>query len=441
MADISGFGVTPAGFRLKGLDQIIADQQGRARLMFGEDVDLTSGSALRKVLDTVAWQGQELWRSMEGQYYANFVTTAQGESLNLLGTDLGLPRLNQPATGGVVLSLTNGQPKRTYVLPEGTIIERTLLPHTRFRTLAPVSLSDSQTTATVKVEAMERGPAGNIAVNDQLQINAAYAALSLNLGLASVTPTNPAALAGGDFIEPDDEYRLRLLGVPRTIWTVDSVLLAITQINGVRDAAVFDPLGGVDVSQSYFNMFFFSERAFSLERVLGSPYYFDVVIATKPGYPWTTITKNAITIPGVYDQALEALRKVRPVSIFPNIVEANQVEIGLRATILVPGGSDKDAVLAQIIDTIHGRVNKLGLGRAVLYSDIMSLARTSPGVADVQNLHLRRCPPGFAGLNFAKAAFGQTVEAGIGENLDLAPDEIAYFAIDSKLIDVEVASA
>lgn len=441
MADSTGFGVTATGFRLKRLDQITADQQARARLMFGDDVDLTSGSALRKVLDTVAWQSQELWRAMEAQYYSNFVTTAQGPSLDLLGTDLGSPRQNMLATGDALLTLSNNPPRRTHVLPEGTVIETVAAPHLRFRTLAPVTLSDDQTAATVSVQAMERGPASNLPALQLLQIDAAYAALSLNLGSAVVTPTNPKAFAGGDFFEPDADYRLRLLGFPRTLWTVDSVLEAVVAIEGVRDAAVFDPLGGVDVSQSYFNMFLFGERAFSLDRVLGSPYYFDVVIATDPGYPWTTITKNGITIPGAYDQAVDKIRQVRPVSIFPNIVEANQVEIGLRATIVVGGGQDKDAARGQIIDSIHTKVNQLGLGRSVLYSDIMLLARTAPGVVDVRNLHLRRCPPGFAGFNFAQAIFGQTVEAAIGENLDLAPDEIAFFSIDSKLIDMELASS
>ena len=99
MADQSQFGVTADGFVLKGIDRIVADQQTRAKAMFGDDVDLTSGSALRKVLDAVAWDAQELWRGLEAQYYANFVTTATGPSLDLLGTDLGM-RPAEPAGHG-----------------------------------------------------------------------------------------------------------------------------------------------------------------------------------------------------------------------------------------------------------------------------------------------------------------------------------------------------
>ena len=42
---------------------------------------------------------------------------------------------------------------------------------------------------------------------------------------------------------------------------------------------ISDPLGGVDVSQSYFGVFTFGKRLFSAERRLGEPYFVDVVVA------------------------------------------------------------------------------------------------------------------------------------------------------------------
>jgi hypothetical protein len=62
-------------------------------------------------------------------------------------------------------------------------------------------------------------------------------------------------------------------------------------------------------------------------------------------------------------------------------------------------------------------------------------------VVDVQNLHLRRCPPVFAGVNFAGALFGEMVELAVGENVALGPHEIAYFTIDSQLIDIQVGNS
>jgi uncharacterized phage protein gp47/JayE len=431
LADQNQFGVTADGFVLKGIDRIVADQQSRAQAMFGADVDLTSGSALRKVLDAVAWDAQELWRGLEAQYYSNFATTATGPSLDLLGTDLGITRQNLQAQGQVVLTLTNSAPGRIYTLPEGTVVQTLAAPAVNFRTTMPVTTSSSQPVSTVSVQAVARGPIGNLTAGQQLQIDPGWAQLHLNLGPATITPANPQAFSGGELLEADADFRSRLLGVPRTIWTSDALLAQVLATDGVRDAAIFDPLGGVDVSQSYFNMFLFGQRAFSLQRQIGSPYYFDIVVAAEPGWPWTT---DGGTIPGIYDTLIGTVRSWRPASIFPNIVEANQVDIGIRATLVIQAGHDQDAIEGQIIDALHTTVDKMSLGHSVLYSDVMLIARSTPGVVDVQNLHLRRNPPEFAGINFAGGVFGESVELDVGENAVLAPDEIAQFAIDPGLI-------
>lgn len=436
MADQSQFGVTADGFVLKGIDRIVADQQARAQAMFGGDVDLTSGSALRKVLDAVAWDAQELWRALEAQYYATFVTTATGPSLDLLGTDLGIARQNLPAQGQVQLSLAAGAPGRRYVLPEGTIAVTAGPPVRAFRTIAPVTLSADQPPVSVAVQAILRGPAGNLAAGQPLQLDPGWAALSLNLGAATVTLTVPQPFTGGELVEDDAGYRSRLLGVPRTIWTADALLAQVLAVEGVRDAVISDPLGGVDVSQSYFNMFPFGQRAFSMPRQIGSPYYFDLVVAAEPGWPWET---GDGPVTGIYDTLLGTVQAWRPVSIFPNIVRANEVDVGLRATLVIQAGHDADAIRGQLVASLHASVDQLQLGRSVLYSDVMLAARTTPGVVDVQNLHLRRNPPAFAGISFAGDLFGESVELGLGENVTLAPGEVARFAIDSGLIDITAA--
>ncbi len=430
------FGVTADGFELKGIDRIVADQQSRAQAMFGADADLTSGSALRKVLDAVAWDAHELWRGLEAQYYSNFVTTATGPSLDLLGTDLGMARQNLQAQGQVTLTLTNGAPGRSYALPEGTAIETAASPVLSFRTTGPVTLSSDQPVATVAVQAVAPGPGGNLAAAQQLQLDAGWATLHLNLGTATVAPTNPQAFSGGELVEADADYRSRLLGVPRTIWTIDALLAQVLAVDGVRAAAIFDPLGGVDVSQSYYNMFFYGQRAFSLQRQIGSPYYFDIVVAPEPGWPWTTDGGN---IPGVYDTLIGTVSQWRPVSIFANIVQANEVNIGLRATMIIQPGQDQDAIKGQLINALNASIGQMRLGQSVLYSDVMLIARQVPGVTDVQNLHLRRNPPVFAEIKFSGALYGQSVELDIGENAVLAPDEIAQFSVDSGLIDIGTA--
>ncbi|MFF7534705.1 baseplate J/gp47 family protein [Streptomyces bobili] len=437
MNDFDQFGVTSEGFVVKGIDRVIADQQTRARAMFGSDVDLTSGSALRKVLDTAAIHVHELWRGLEAQYYANFATTAQGASLNLLGTDIGLERRRLQATGEISLTLTGAEPQRRFVLPQGTLIETVDPPRKRLRITAAVRLSANAPPVTVGVRAVERGPDGNLPAGQQLRIEPTWAQLRLNLGSATVTPTNPEPIRGGELVEPDDVYRSRLLGVPRTIWTQDAVLAQILDVPGVRDAAIFDPLGGVDASHRRFNTYLFGQRPFSTQRHSGSPYYFDVVVAVEPGWPWRQTDGD---IPAVHDAVLDVVQQWRPVSIFPNINPANQVDVGVRATLLVQPGHNPDAIKGEILAAVQDGVDRLRLGRAVLHSDIVLTARSTAGVVDVQNLRLRRCAPVFGDISLSGAVFGNAQELSVGENLLLAPDEIARFAIDSPLIDIQVSS-
>ena len=76
-----------------------------------------------------------------------------------------------------------------------------------------------------------------------------------------------------------------------------------------------------------------------------------------------------------------------------------------------------------------------------MYSDVMFDCKGVPGVVDVQQLHLRRCPARFGTIKFGKSPRFQREDAEmpVGENLPLAPDEIAVFNIDSRLTDVRVS--
>jgi len=136
-----------------------------------------------------------------------------------------------------------------------------------------------------------------------------------------------------------------------------------------------------------------------------------------------------------------AIREVRPISIFPNLRLANNVLVGIRASVLIKSGHDKNAVAASIKEKLERRVNTLGLGNTVLYSEVICDCLGVTGVIDVQQLHLRRCPPLLATITFGKSQRfqDQVIEAAVGENLLLLPDEIAVFEIDSRLIDLQVS--
>src|SRR6266567_9501444 len=149
MAD---YGVTQDGFTIKGIDVIISESLDRARQVFGNDVDLTPTSPLRKILEMAALEDANLWQHMEDLYYSNFLSTAIGGNLDLLGSDLGVLRRYVFAQGEVTFKITNPLAGRQYTFPVGTILV-TADPVLSFATLAPLTLSRNLPQGSVKVQA------------------------------------------------------------------------------------------------------------------------------------------------------------------------------------------------------------------------------------------------------------------------------------------------
>lgn len=435
---MSKYGVTFDGFNIKTLDVILSEGRDRAQQMFGDSVDLTPTSPLYKILQVASAEDAELWKRMEDLYFGNFVSTAGGDNLSLLGEDIGVTRRHLFSEGNVTFTINNPQPERDYLIPEGTVVETGAASPVTFYTTEPVILTDAITSSDVSVCAFERGPSGNIAANDIVRINPIYAQFYLSLGgTTTVDVTNATAFTGGLDMESDEVYRNRLLGYPRNMWTVESARRAIMDVDGVVDAELFDPLGGVDVSQSYFNLFNYRERSYSSERRLGEPYFFDVVVAHEYVWPW----HDNGTVKGVYERVHAALDLVRPIGIHPNILQADHIDVGVRAKVIIEAGHDQAALLASIKEQIASDIAKLKLGGDVLYSELMCAFKQQAAVLDVQNLHLRRCPPTFGRISFGDVPHqNMVVEAAAGENLVMGPREIPVFRLDSNLITIEVIS-
>jgi phage-related baseplate assembly protein len=435
MTMVTDFGVTPQGFVLKPFDAILSESLDRARSIF-PGADLTSTSALRKILETAAAEDGELWKRLEDLYYANFMSTAVGDALDLLGADTGLERASLISKGTVAVTLRDAEPDRDYVLPEGAIL--VTADAVAFGTVAPVTLDEHTTTATVDVVAFEPGTGGDVDAGEIIGVDPSYAANFLaDLGPASFAVTNPNPTTGGTGTEPDASYRNRLLGFARNLWTVDAVAQAALGVPGVIDVVLSDPLGGVDVSQSYFDLFNFDQRAFSSERRVGEPYFFTVVVAHDFRSPWHT---DGGPVPGIFERVSAAVDAVRPIGIHPNIVEADHIEVGVRATLVVAPGSDGVALLSSVRQRLAGDIGGLRLGGDVLYSQVVRAFVEQPGVLDVQGLHLRRSPAAFGRITFGDVPFQQVIaEAAVGENLAMGPTELATFVAGDAL-DVTVVT-
>jgi uncharacterized phage protein gp47/JayE len=430
---MTDFGVTQDGFVLKTFDAILTDALNRAVAMFGADVDLTSTSPLRKLIEAGALEDAELWQRLEDFYYGAFISTATGDSLDLLADDVGLARREEFASGDVTLTLGGAVAGRTYVIPEGTVLLAPG-PGQSFATPAPVQRTAAATPPTVAVTAFTRGPDGDVGAGTITAIDPGYTAVYLaDFGTATVSVTNGAALTGGLATESDDALRGRVIGISRTLWTEEAAQQAVLDVDGVVDVLLSDPLGGVDVSQSYFGEFDFAQRLFSAERGIGEPYQFSVVVAYDFAWPWRTTG----SVPGVFERVTAVLDTIRPAGVHPNVISADHIDVGVRATVTVEPGYDAVALLSAILGSLANTVAGLRLGSDVLFSQIMGAIVAEPGVIDVQGLHLRRYPPAFGRITFGNVPY-QTgvVEAGIGQNLAMGPTELPVLRTDSTLQDL-----
>lgn len=437
---MSDYGVTPDGFVLKSFDTILGESIDRARRAF-PGADLTSTSALRKILETAAAEDGELWKSLEDLYYGNFVSTAVGSTLDQLGEDVGLERDALASTGTVTVTVRDPDRGRTYVLPEGAVLVATFDDGVQaFGTTAAVRLTDRAPQADVGVVAFVPGPDGDVEAATIVAIDPAYQEIYLSdLGGATIEVSNGAPTSGGTGDEADEAYRSRMLGFPRNLWTVESVAQAALGVRGVVDVLLSDPLGGVDVSQSYFDLFNFGQRAFSSERRAGEPYFFSVVVAHDFRFPW----RSTSTVPGIFEGVSAAVDAVRPIGIHATIVEADHIEVGVRATLVIEPGSDGVALLASVRRQLAEDISNLRLGGDVLYSQVVRAFVEHPGVRDVQGLHLRRSPAAYGRITFGEVPFQEVLaEAAVGESLVMGPTELATFAAggDADAFDVTVVT-
>jgi hypothetical protein len=339
----------------------------------------------------------------------------------------------------VTLTLANGVPGRAYLIEDATALVTTSGPSLTFTLDAPATLTTDAPTATVAITCASPGSVGNVAAATITAIDPAYLAVYFSgFGAATVTVTNPAPCTGGGELEADDLYRGRQIGISRSLWTLEAVRQAVLDVTGVIDVVISDPLGGVDVSQSYFDLFDFGERLFSAERRIGEPYRFDVVVAHEFRWPWEPLG----SVPGLAERAGAAVDAVRPVGVHANIIEADHIDIGVRARVLVEPGYDGPALLARINDRIGTEAAGLRLGSDVLSSQVMRAFTDEPGVIDVQGLHLRRAPASFGRVTLGGVGYqAGLVEAAVGDNLVMGPTELAVFRPGSALNAIELGAS
>lgn len=413
------FGVTDSGYVAKPFARVLAEKLALARQLFGADIDLTSGSAIRKMLEISALEDARTWSALHETYQASFVSTARGQALDMLGEELGISRPRESATGTVILTMKKALPggREAIELPTGSRL-MTGGGHHVFTTEA-IFISLDQNDRTCPVEAFYPGASHNLdpAFKDTngetpqkiISWNAStdIPAVSLPIGKVFedfVQIKHESPLTGGEIGWSDERYRRLLLGAPRSMWTADSIRLACSLVPGVRSVQVHDGLGGLDIKQSIFGNFNFIERLFSTERDLASPYYLTITVAKSSAAIWSGRD-------GLKFAVEAAIEDLRPVSIFPKVQEAERVAVAVEANLTVrnipfPAGSSQtvnrsEAAIAlknRILARIDSYISNLSFGEPVRASEVTWAIMSEPGVEDVQDLVLIQYPKGFEEL-------------------------------------------
>src|SRR5262245_30261629 len=98
------YGLTDTGFVPKPFSRLLAEKLALARSLFGSDIDLAAGSALRKILEVSALEDARTWAALASMYDNQYVSSARGEALSRLGGEIGLPRPSLEARGAVTLT-------------------------------------------------------------------------------------------------------------------------------------------------------------------------------------------------------------------------------------------------------------------------------------------------------------------------------------------------
>ena len=358
------WGVTDRGFRRKTYSDIIADMEAKAKDLFGPKIDLSSASPLALFLRVVAFAVSLLWQVAERVYGSAYIDTATGQSLDYAVKYAGISR-RLPSHARRLVRFA-GDPGVT--IPQGFLVETEQ--GIRFATME-VRTIDETGRAEVLAEAVEPGMSGNVAPGQITRITNPIP------GVSAVTNLDHPRNVDGLDRETDRELRERYYQslAAGGASTLDSLRASVLAVPGVRTARVFHnptmevdeegrppksvevvALGGAD-----------EDIAYAIHRTIAA--------GIQPYGEIEVVVKDA----GGQDQTIRFSR-------------AEVVDIYVSVTVttgaLYPLDGDEqvqDAIIRYVggIDNQGASHNGLGLGQDVVWTALIQVARSVPGVQDV----------------------------------------------------------
>lgn len=445
--DAPQYGITTAGFLPKPFARLLAEKLALARELFGQDLDLTAGSLVRKLLEVSALEESRTWAALGSMYDNAFVVSAIGEALSRLGEELGVPRPYLEATGTVTVAATTPLTgDQTYVVPRGT---RMLSPAgDDVATAEQVVLSAGDAQRDVAVTAVQPGPNGNLdpstagaggtfphrldhwnLLDPKVVASGIVSTTGSGQQTTLVSITHNLRLQGGEQQWPDTRYRELLLRAPRSVWTSDAVTFAVSLIPGVRQVKLLDAPGGLDVRGSLEGTGSFVERLFADHPTAGSPFGFTLLIAPTPSAIWDGPSGLAATV-----QA--AVADLRPMGIYPRVEQGQSLAVGIRADISSPGldAAGQVGLRQRLMERVRRYIDGLDFGDDVRSAEVTWAIMSEPSVVDCQNLSLTTYPPQVTdtGLATGTADATQPTVQPPGQNVTPAGNQVPVFIDDAS---------
>lgn len=366
---------------IKDFSTIVRDAVTAAQASSARYLDLTIGSILRAVFESVA--AVALWlQAMIVQLLATTrASTSTGADLDSWIADYGMtPRISAiAATGAVTFSrFTNTQPA---LVPVGQLLKTadgsqsfTVTVDTNnpaySAVLSGYQIAGGVSSVTVPVSAVTGGSGGNVAAGTITTIASPIAYVD--------TATNAAAFTNGLDAETDDQLRARfqayVAGLSKA--TKSAVSYAITSLGTNYTFTVTE-------NQQYGGA---TDNG-----------YFYVVVDDGTGAPTSTVLST------VYN----AIDTVRPVAIRFGVFGPTLVSVPVILNAAIASGYDPVATKALIQTAIQTYINGLGLGNSLYYTRLLQVAYdASPGVTNISGLTVN------GGTSDITATAKQTIKAG-----------------------------
>lgn len=218
--------LTDKGFHRPLLSELIAQQEARAKVLFGDNIDTDEKTPLGKFIRLGAQDLEDAYGNLEGVYNSIFPNTARGSSLDRVAATAGVFR--NPATDAEHEVEFTGNPG--YIIPAGFAVSGNSI---EFHTEQATNLSP-EGKGKNNVFANEAGASGNVPVGSISEI------VNPDENVESVTHT--AVLQEGQDEETDPALRSRyhaaLLGSGST--TADAIRAAVLRVTGVRSCTVIE---------------------------------------------------------------------------------------------------------------------------------------------------------------------------------------------------------